>query len=254
MPVDKTSDFTRLRADYEGYRQLANTPGLSKYNRIGAPDAYRSGFEPAILDDILRKLPAFDRTGSRIADIGCGSSDLPTMIAELSKRQGHALTFIDSPEMLSWLPDAPDYRKLPGRFPDDLSDVMATERGTYDAVLCYSVIHAVFPGGDIFSFFDALTALLAPGGQLLVGDIPNISRRKRFFASETGVAFHKAYMQTTEGPTVTFNVPEEGHFDDAMVFALLMRARAAGFDAFVVPQDPALPMANRREDILVIRP
>ena len=42
--------------------------------------------------------------------------------------------------------------------------------------------------------------------------------------------------------------------DDAVVFALLQRSRLAGFDAYVVPQDSALPMANRREDILIIRP
>jgi hypothetical protein len=39
-----------------------------------------------------------------------------------------------------------------------------------------------------------------------------------------------------------------------VVFALLQRARLAGFDAYVLPQDPALPMANRREDVLIIRP
>jgi hypothetical protein len=38
------------------------------------------------------------------------------------------------------------------------------------------------------------------------------------------------------------------------VFALLGRARAAGFDAYVVPQGAALPLANRREDVLITRP
>jgi hypothetical protein len=38
------------------------------------------------------------------------------------------------------------------------------------------------------------------------------------------------------------------------MIALLLRARAAGADAYIVPQDPALPMANRREDILIRKP
>ena len=42
--------------------------------------------------------------------------------------------------------------------------------------------------------------------------------------------------------------------DDAVVFSILGRARAAGFDAYVVPQAPDLPMANRREDILIMSP
>jgi hypothetical protein len=33
-----------------------------------------------------------------------------------------------------------------------------------------------------------------------------------------------------------------------------MRARNQGFDAYIRAQAPDLPMANRREDILVIRP
>jgi hypothetical protein len=39
-----------------------------------------------------------------------------------------------------------------------------------------------------------------------------------------------------------------------VVMAVLGRARAAGADAYVVPQHPALPMANRREDILIRKP
>jgi hypothetical protein len=37
------------------------------------------------------------------------------------------------------------------------------------------------------------------------------------------------------------------------VFGLLARARDAGFQAWVVPQAPGLPMANRREDLLFER-
>jgi len=38
------------------------------------------------------------------------------------------------------------------------------------------------------------------------------------------------------------------------VLAVLAHARAAGMHAFVVPQASGLPMANRREDILIGRP
>ena len=89
---------------------------------------------------------------------------------------------------------------------------------------------------------------------MLIGDIPNVSKRKRFFASETGVRFHKDYMKTDEAPVVEFNKVEFDQIDDAVVMSLVQRARAQGFDAYVVPQNPALPMANRREDILIVRP
>ena len=61
-------------------------------------------------------------------------------------------------------------------------------------------------------------------------------------------------MKTTNLPKVTFNQIEHDQIDDTVVFALLQRARAQGFDAYVLPQNPKLPMANRREDILITRP
>jgi hypothetical protein len=61
-------------------------------------------------------------------------------------------------------------------------------------------------------------------------------------------------MKTDEAPVVEFNKVEFDQIDDAVVMSLIQRARAQGFDAYVVPQAPALPMANRREDILIVRP
>jgi hypothetical protein len=60
-------------------------------------------------------------------------------------------------------------------------------------------------------------------------------------------------MHTDDDPDVTFNVLEPGQIDDTVIIGLVLRARLAGFDAFVLPQAPDLPMANRREDVLVTR-
>ncbi|WP_237181328.1 hypothetical protein [Paraburkholderia tropica] len=89
---------------------------------------------------------------------------------------------------------------------------------------------------------------------MLIGDIPNVSKRKRFFASETGKQFHMRHMKTDQAPVVEFNKIEHGQIDDAVVMALVERARAQGFDAYVLPQGNGLPMANRREDVLIVRP
>jgi hypothetical protein len=51
-----------------------------------------------------------------------------------------------------------------------------------------------------------------------------------------------------------FNRLEPGQMDDSVVLALLARARAQGFHAWVMPQAVDLPMANRREDILIRKP
>ena len=238
---------------YDDFRTLAREDGLSKYERIGFPDDYREGAEPAIFADIRSKLPVLDGNPARIADIGPGCSDLPMMLIDLCRGRGHDLTLLDSEEMLANLPDAPFIDKQATRFPD-CADWIARNRGTFDALLCYSVLHYVFTDGSIFAFLDSALSLLAPGGRMLIGDIPNVSRRKRFFSSQAGVAYHKAFMQTETPPVVEFNRIDQDQIDDAVLFGLVQRARAEGFDAYVVPQDPALPMANRREDLLVMRP
>jgi hypothetical protein len=106
----------------------------------------------------------------------------------------------------------------------------------------------------MLNFIDSSLSMLAPSGAMLIGDIPNISMRKRFFASDTGKAYHKEFMSTEQNPDVHFNCIEPNLIDDGLLIGLLLRARLAGFNAFIVPQDNSLPMANRREDIIIIRP
>ena len=155
--------------------------------------------------------------------------------------------------MLNLLPNAPFMVKVDALYPN-CPELIARSQGALDVILCYSVLHYVLVDTAFFRFLDVSLSLLAPGGQMLIGDIPNISKRKRFFTSETGVRFHQEFMKTTNLPKVTFNQIEHDQIDDTVVFALLQRARAQGFDAYVLPQNPKLPMANRREDILITRP
>ncbi|MDY3559067.1 class I SAM-dependent methyltransferase [Gemmata sp. JC673] len=247
------TDHQRFAAlTFDGFRALAATDGLSRYERIGFPDSYRAGHEANIYRDVRRKLTNLDLRDQRVLDIGPGCSDLPHLLLETCRQQGHELLLCDSPEMLAHIPDDPRVRKFPGRFPQDGD--LAAHAGRVDVVLVYSVLQYVFVEASVFDFLDACLALLAPGGQLLIGDVPNVSKRKRFFASDAGVRCHRAFTGTDETPEVRFNAPDRGKIDDAAVLALVARARAAGFDAYVVPQAAELPMANRREDILIVRP
>lgn len=238
---------------FEDFRRLATDKTLSKYERIGFPDSYRKGFEALIFSDILQKLPYLGAENKCVLDIGPGCTDLPTLLIDLCRERDHKLVLIDSKEMLDFLPDDPFIEKVTALYPN-CPELIAQYRGAVDVILCYSVLHYVLVDTAFFRFLDVSLSLLAPGGQMLIGDIPNISKRKRFFASESGVRFHQEFMKTNDLPNVAFNQIEHDQIDDAVVFALLQRARAQGFDAYVVPQNPDLPMANRREDILITRP
>jgi 2-polyprenyl-3-methyl-5-hydroxy-6-metoxy-1,4-benzoquinol methylase len=244
--------FARL--DYEGFRRLAMQDDLSRYQKIGFPDSVRAGREPAIFADIRAKLPRLNEPEAMVLDIGPGCSDLPHLLIQHAEALHHRLVFVDSEEMLLALPEAAFLRKLPGPFPA-MASALAEFVAGFDVIICYSVLHYIFVEAPLFGFLDCALHLLKPGGgAMLIGDIPNVSMRRRFLASATGAAFHRIYTGCDEDPDVVFNAPVERQIDDAVIAAMLGRARAAGTDAWVVPQPPHLPMANRREDILLRRP
>lgn len=155
--------------------------------------------------------------------------------------------------MLSRLPDEPFVKKIAAYYPQ-CEALFAEYRGKVDVFLTYSVLHYIFAESNPWNFLDRSLELLAPGGEMLIGDIPNTSKRKRFFSSPAGIEFHQNFTQTTEVPQVEFNRIEPGQIDDSVILSLLLRARCQGADAYVLPQREDLPMANRREDILIRRP
>lgn len=251
MSGDQYIRFTDLT--YEDFKKLANDESLSKYEKIGFPNQYREGKEELIFADIQCKLTNLANKAQKVLDIGPGCSDLPVFLMALCKDRQHELLLVDSIEMLSQLPDQSHVRKYIGTFPNAIDDFDYL-KGRLDVILVYSVLHYIFVEDNIFSFLDKSLSLLAPGGQMLIGDVPNISKRKRFFSSETGKKFHQAFTGTKQDPSVEFLMIEEDKIDDSVVFGLINRARNQGFDAYVLPQHQDLPMANRREDILITRP
>jgi len=240
--------------DFEAFRRRAADPSLSRHEKVGFADALRDGREAAIFADIRGKLAALERAGCEVLEIGPGCSQLPVLLAAHCAERRGRLTLVDSAEMLALLPDAAHVDKVAGAFPDAFDGRWEPLAGRFDAVVAYSVVQYVFAAGGLFRFLDRALGLLAEGGELLLGDVPNTTMRKRFFSSAAGHACHRAYSGRDEAPAVQFNVAEPDQIDDAVVLAVLARARAHGFHAWVLPQAAGLPMASRREDILIRRP
>jgi hypothetical protein len=155
------------------------------------------------------------------------------------------LTLIDSPTGMV---------KIPGRFPDCLHEITTANRDGFDAIIVYSVLQHVVLEANPHDFLDAALGLLRPQAHLLLGDLPNVSMLKRFLTSDAGIAHHKKYMMTAAPPAIDWKALERERLDDATIVGLLSRARAAGFDAWLLPQPATLPFHQRREDLLVQRP
>lgn len=246
-------DFSNLT--FEKFSALAQMEDLTDLEKLGFGKDYPRADEP-IFKDILSKLPALSsRRELKVLDIGAGCGGLPKLFAGLCQAQGHSLYLMDSEEVLSLLPDFKNTTKFAGKFPDDFEALKNCLQGQVDIIISYSVFHCgIFNHCNPFSFIDRLISLLKDQGQAIIGDIPNISKRKRFFASETGKAFHKDFMQTSIDPKVTFNKPELDAIDDSVLAALVSRCQASGCDAYIVPQAENLFFANRRDDLLIRKP
>jgi hypothetical protein len=253
MPRPPDARFVKVPT-FDEFRQMAADDRLSQYEKIGLPDDYREGFEKQIAEDIFAKLPALGERERVVLDIGAGCSDLARLIRGHCEERGHTLLLVDSAEMLAHHPDGGNVRKYAAEFPN-CPELLEEYAGRVDAIIVYGVLQSVFAESSVHRFLDSAMALLAHGGRMLIGDIPNLSKRGRFFASPRGQEFHRAFMGTDEDPPkVPSGVPVPGMIDDSVLLGLEARARAAGCDAYRMPQADDLPMANRREDLLICRP
>jgi hypothetical protein len=250
-----SQDYDRFKElTFDKFKELANDPSLSVYEKIGFPVSYRQGFESAIFKDITQKLCNINLKHQTFLDIGSGCSDLANMLIDFCQKQAHTLILVDSKEMLAHLPNADFIIKIPGRYPQDCHALFTQYTQKIDAILCYSVLHYIYAESNVFDFVDKTLSLLNHHGQFLIGDIPNISKRQRFFASPAGEQYHQRFTGTLSLPKVTFNTLYENQIDDNVLTAILSRSRSCGFDAYLLPQANDLPMSNRREDILIIKP
>jgi len=83
--------------------------------------------------------------------------------------------------------------------------------------------------------------------------LPNISKRNRFFASETGIAYHRNFTKSDERPTVEPYQVSTNRIDDGMVFGLMLRYRNFGYESYLLPESSDIHFCNRREDMLIVR-
>ena len=178
----KTYDYFK-DLNFEDFKNLAKDKSLSKYEKIGFPNSYRENYESFIFEDIKNKLKNIELKNKIILDIGPGCSDLPKKLISVCEKNEHKLILIDSKEMLQHLPDHSFVEKIEGKFPDDCISIFKDYRNKIDTILAYSVFQYVFKEMNPFTFIDKILSLLNDNGESLIGDIPNNTKRKRYFSS-----------------------------------------------------------------------
>ena len=253
MGLSKEESLRLSRLRFDDFRRMANDESLSANEKIGFPDSYRKGKAGVIFHNILGNLPLLMDRERVVLEVGPGCGELPRLMIDLCAERDHKLLLVDSEEMLGLLPERDFVRKFAACYPQ-CEALFSSYLSKVDVLLSYSVAHTVFIEGNIWDFLDRSLELLAEGGQMLIGDVPNSSKRRRFLSSANGVKFHQRFMGTRTLPEVHFNQVERHEIDDSVILGLISRARNQGFDAYLLPQSPGLPFENRREDILIRRP
>lgn len=207
--------------------------------------------ERRILPDVMDKLQI--DAEDQLLEIGCG---VGTLLVPLSFMVS-ASAGVDHPAVLEAMaarcPDA-GITLIPGNFLD-----MSIDQ-SFDKILIYSVLHCLANEEEVFAFVDRARALLAPGGRMLIGDIPNRDLKARFLSSAAGQQFEQEWRASIaaapvqEGPEPDLLEDSElVQFDDTLVQKLVDHFHKAGLDCWVRPQPPTLPFGNSREDMLVWR-
>jgi len=249
-----TIDFARVKLDFDGFRSLAKNTNLTADEKVGFGPNHRRGYEDVIIRDIRTKLIGLNKPKKVVVDVGCGMGSITDRFADLCHQMSHRLILVDSEEMLSGAPSGDWITKVAGRYPDNFEAVLSACGGCADIILSYSVLQYIFVESNVFSFVDSIVSMLDSGGAALLGDIPNASKRKRYLASAGGQAFHREFMRTEEAPVIRPFSVERDAIDDFVLAAIVARAHAAGCHAYLMPMDPTLPMSNRRDDLLFLKP
>lgn len=134
-------------------------------------------------------------------------------------------------------------------------DFLAMElpKETFNKILIYSVFHYLDTEETIFKFIDRACSLLAPGGKLLIGDLPNIDKKNRFLNSDAGKAFLVEWKKNNSGNKKRKYIKPDNELvtiNDSLLLKMISQARLTGLDAYVLPQPADLPFGSSREDLL----
>ena len=237
------ADYARFaELSFDDFRRLAHDEALSPYERIGFPDAYREGVEAR---DLRGHPPQAARARRRGQGRARHRPRLQRAAAMLRRRcaasAATACVLVDSAEMLAApRPTARRLRKVPGRFPDDRRRLRRGARGSVDAILVYSVLHYVFVERDVFAFLDRRPRAAGAGRRAARSAT---SPTPRCASASSPPTPARASTRSFTGddpqpPVVASTCSSAATSTTRSCSALVLRARAAGFHAWLVPQDP----------------
>jgi SAM-dependent methyltransferase len=226
---------------------------------------FDKGKEQFIVDDIVSKLDIKEK--SSFFDIGCGAGLVAEYLIKYLHKLDVSLTMMDVAEVIGILKrdtisdtmfPGLKVQLLNGYFPEDFS--LTGQK--FDRILLYAVLYQV---DNPMEIIQEAVKLLNPYGKLLLGDLPNISRKGRFLSSGNGRIFDAGYkkMRIEDLPVykshhdfVEKMIADPEYYsmiDDQFVSNIYQEYTGMGYDVFILPQTDNLPFSKTRHDVLICK-
>jgi len=206
-----------------------------------------------IIEDITEKLDLNKK--DILLDIGCGDGKI---VKDLSKRVLKTGA-IDHPLIIKKL------NKLKkkgidlysGNFLYDYKKV----NKKFTKILIYSLIHYLSDKKEVFKFIHLALKKLKKNGILLIGDIPNISKKNRFKKNNKYKKVIKKWKKNnklkTSGEKFFIKKLKVDRklvkIDDQFIFSLFKKYNNSNFETYILEQKKNLPMNYTRSDIKIIK-
>lgn len=235
-------------SSFLNFEMLAGKDDLSDIVISGRYE-FQKESEKYVIVDIKKKLELSQNDS--LLEIGCGTGNLLIPLsADIKKAHG-----IDNHNAISRLIKRDPTRKIDttiGTFQD------AHLQNYFSKILIYSVIHYLSDLDEVIQFIKKALSLLEPNGTVLIGDIPNIDKKKRYLDSKTYQGNKDEWNLLVEKFSGVKELASTVSVDQSLIkigdkeiLELIRCIRDHGFEAFLMPQPLDLPFSYTRDDILI---
>ena len=201
----------------------------------------------SIINDISTKLEL--NKNDTLFDIGCGSGKIVNSLSHLVKKT----SAIDHPNIINSI----NHKKIKFIKGDILKINLSNKK--FDKILIYSLVHYLKNKEELFKLIKKSLQLLNRNGILLIGDIPNLDKKKRFKKSLNYKKINNEWLSNNlRLSPLEKEIENKLKFDinvikinDKLIFDILKKYTNNKSECYVLSQNKKLPMNNTRVDILI---